>query len=61
MRILHTSDLHVGRTLNNISFLEDQKVVLGQIADIARARMAGARTRRPGMSPTKRVTRTPLP
>ena len=37
MRILHTSDLHVGRTLNNISFLEDQKVVLGQIADIARA------------------------
>ena len=37
MRILHTSDLHVGRTLNNISFLEDQRVALGQIADIARA------------------------
>ncbi len=37
MRILHTSDLHVGRTLGNISFLEDQRAALGQIADIARA------------------------
>ena len=37
MRILHTSDLHVGRTLGNIPLLEDQAAVLGQIADIARA------------------------
>ncbi|RLT54908.1 MAG: exonuclease subunit SbcD [Chloroflexi bacterium] len=35
MRILHTSDLHVGRTLSNISLLEDQAAVLNQIADIA--------------------------
>ena len=35
MRILHTSDLHVGRTLGNLSLLEDQAAVLDQIADIA--------------------------
>ena len=37
MRILHTSDLHVGRTLGNLSLLEDQAFALDQIADIARA------------------------
>jgi exonuclease SbcD len=36
MRILHTSDLHVGRTLGNLSLLEDQAAALDQIADIAR-------------------------
>jgi exonuclease SbcD len=36
MRILHTSDLHIGRTLSNISLLEDQETILNQIADIAR-------------------------
>ena len=36
MRILHTSDLHVGRTLGNFSLLDDQRAALGQIADIAR-------------------------
>ena len=36
MRILHTSDLHVGRTLNNIPLLDDQAAILDQIADIAR-------------------------
>ncbi len=35
MKFLHTSDLHLGRQLNEIKLLEDQKVILTQIADIA--------------------------
>ncbi len=34
MRILHTSDWHLGRQFHNVSLLEDQKHVLDQIIDI---------------------------
>lgn len=36
MRFLHLSDLHIGKTLNDISFIEDQKHILDQITGIAR-------------------------
>jgi len=34
MRILHTSDWHIGRQLHNVSLLEDQRHVLNQIVDL---------------------------
>lgn len=36
MRLLHTSDWHLGRSLFNLSLLEDHAAVLGQIVEIAR-------------------------
>lgn len=36
MRLLHLSDLHIGKTLNSFSLLEDQKYVLDQILAIIR-------------------------
>ena len=36
MRILHTADLHIGKTVNNFNMLEDQKCVLTQMVDIVR-------------------------
>ncbi len=36
MKLLHISDLHLGRRLFNFDLLEDQKIVLSQIVDIAR-------------------------
>lgn len=33
MRILHTSDLHIGKKVNNYDLLEDQQYVLQQIVD----------------------------
>jgi exonuclease SbcD len=38
MRILHTSDWHIGRQFHNVSLLEDQRHVLEQIAQVARDR-----------------------
>ncbi|MCP5181583.1 MAG: exonuclease SbcCD subunit D [Pseudomonadales bacterium] len=38
MKILHTSDWHLGRQLYNVSLLEDQRHVLMQIVEIARTR-----------------------
>ena len=35
MRILHTSDWHIGRQLHGVSLIDDQAHVLGQIVDIA--------------------------
>ncbi len=35
MKFLHTADLHLGRRLNDIPLLEDQKAVLKQIVEIA--------------------------
>lgn len=35
MRFLHTADLHLGRRLSDLSLLDDQKVLLGQIIDTA--------------------------
>jgi DNA repair protein SbcD/Mre11 len=34
MRILHTSDWHIGRQFHNVSLLEDQRHVLNQITDL---------------------------
>lgn len=36
MRLLHTSDWHIGKTLKNRNRLEEQKRVLGEIIQIAR-------------------------
>lgn len=36
MRILHTADWHLGRTLHGVSLLEDQAHVLDQFVDLAR-------------------------
>ncbi len=36
MKILHTSDLHIGKKLNGFSLLEDQKYILGEILKIAK-------------------------
>lgn len=36
MRILHTADLHIGKTVNNFNMLEDQKYVLTQMVDIVK-------------------------
>ena len=36
MRILHTSDWHIGRQFHNVSLLEDQRIVLEQIVTAAR-------------------------
>lgn len=38
MKLLHLSDLHIGKSLGNFSFLEDQKYVLDQILDIIKER-----------------------
>lgn len=38
MRILHTSDWHLGRQFHNISLLDDQRLALAQIIDIIRDR-----------------------
>jgi exonuclease SbcD len=35
MRLLHTSDWHIGRQLHGVSLIEDQAHVLNQIVDIA--------------------------
>lgn len=35
MRFLHLSDLHLGRRLNHLDLLEDQRYILAQIIDIA--------------------------
>ncbi len=38
MRILHTSDWHLGRQFHNISLLDDQRYILQQIVEIVRER-----------------------
>ena len=35
MRLLHISDLHIGKKVNEFSMLEDQKHILRQILEIA--------------------------
>ena len=35
MRLLHISDLHLGKRVNEYSMLEDQKDILKKIIDIA--------------------------
>ncbi|WP_260293176.1 exonuclease SbcCD subunit D [Sedimenticola hydrogenitrophicus] len=38
MRLLHTADWHIGRQFHNLSLLEDQRHVLGQITDLIESR-----------------------
>lgn len=38
MRILHTSDWHLGRQFHNVSLLDDQRLALAQIIEIVRNR-----------------------
>ncbi len=40
MRILHTGDLHIGKTVNNFNMLEDQKHVLTQMVDLVKEKHA---------------------
>ena len=42
MRFLHTGDLHLGKQLNDVSLLEDQRHILGQLLDIAISEKADA-------------------
>lgn len=35
MKFLHTGDLHLGKSLNDVSLLEDQRHILGKITEIA--------------------------
>lgn len=42
MRLLHTSDWHIGRQLHGVSLIEDQAHVLGQIVDIVEAESVDA-------------------
>ncbi len=40
MKLLHTSDLHIGKRVNEFSMLEDQKYILDKILNIAREEQA---------------------
>ncbi len=42
MRIMHLSDLHIGKRLNEFSLLEDQAYIFKQIVDIAKEQKAEA-------------------
>ena len=34
MKLIHLSDLHIGKRVNEVSMIEDQAYILGQILDI---------------------------
>lgn len=40
MKLIHLSDLHIGKRVNEFSMLEDQKYILAQILDIVRKEQA---------------------
>lgn len=40
MKVLHVSDLHIGKRVNGMSMLDDQRYILRQILDIAEKRQA---------------------
>ncbi len=40
MRILHTSDWHVGKTIRGLSRLDEHRRVLAEVVEVARARSA---------------------
>lgn len=42
MKVLHVADLHIGKRVNGISMLEDQRFILAQITEIARERGVAA-------------------
>lgn len=42
MRFLHLGDLHIGKTVNDFSMIEDQEYILNQIVDIAKEKKVDA-------------------
>ena len=42
MRLLHVSDLHIGKRVNGISMVDDQRHILSQVLDIIRDRKVDA-------------------
>lgn len=42
MKFIHTGDLHIGKSISDFSLLEDQRAVLGQIAERAEEEKADA-------------------
>ena len=42
MRFIHVADLHIGKVVNDFSMLEDQKFILTQITDMAKANQVDA-------------------
>ena len=36
MKLIHLSDLHIGKRVNEFSMIEDQKYILNQILEIIR-------------------------
>jgi len=42
MKILHTSDLHLGLSLNNVSFIDDQQIMINSLIDIIKSRGVSA-------------------
>lgn len=42
MKFIHTSDLHIGKTVNGFSMLEEQKYVLSQILELTKNEQADA-------------------
>ncbi len=42
MRLIHTGDLHIGKSVNNFSMIEDQKAILDEIAQITKDKKADA-------------------
>ena len=37
MKLIHTSDLHLGRRLGEFSLIEDQRAILQQLLDLINA------------------------
>ena len=42
VKLLHVSDLHIGKRVNNIPMLEDQRHILQQLVEIALDRQVSA-------------------
>ena len=42
MKLLHLSDLHIGKRVNECSMLEDQRYILEQIAQLAMGQMTSS-------------------
>lgn len=42
MKFIHTADLHIGKVINDVSMLEDQRHILHQILETARSRKVDA-------------------
>ena len=42
MRILHLGDLHLGKSVNEFSMIQDQKYILEKIIEIVQVKMVDA-------------------